>query len=90
MQQLRMTTTRMLVLAAALAGASGAQAETRCESRPAVGGGTLTVCREAGTSAPAQEYLTRPAVGGGTITTGAGRTCSTRPAVGGGVVTSCR
>jgi hypothetical protein len=81
---------RGLVFVAALLTADAANAETRCESRPAVGGGTLTTCREVGTGAPAREFRTREAVGGGTVTTGAGRTCTTRPAVGGGMVTSCR
>jgi hypothetical protein len=80
---------RGLVFAAALLCASAAQAETRCESRAAVGGGTLTTCREVGTGR-AQEFRTRPAVGGGTITTGGGRTCATRAGVGGIAVTTCR
>jgi hypothetical protein len=80
----------LIFAAAALLAAASANAETRCESRPAVGGGTITTCRETGTGAPAQEYRTRPAVGGGTITTGAGTTCNTRPATGGGMVTTCR
>jgi hypothetical protein len=82
--------TRGFAFVAALLTAEAANAETRCESRPAVGGGTLTTCREIGTGAPAQEFRTRPAAGGGTITTGGGRTCNTRPAVGGGPRTTCR
>jgi hypothetical protein len=76
-----------ILLAAAL---SVALAGDRCESRPAVGGGVLTSCREPGRSAAPQQYVTRPAVGGGTVTTGGGRTCTTRKAVGGGEVTACR
>jgi hypothetical protein len=67
---LRMTTTRWIVYAAALAGgllllAPGARAETQCTTRPAVGGGSITTCHEAGAGAPAREYRTRPAIGGG-------------------------
>jgi hypothetical protein len=82
--------TRGFAFVAALLAADAAHAETQCASRPAVGGGTITTCREQGTGAPAREFRTRPAVGGGTITTGGGKSCTTRPALGGGVVTSCR
>jgi hypothetical protein len=81
-------------LAAALAGgllllAGGAQAETQCATRPAVGGGTITTCREVGRR-PGAGIPDATAIGGGTTTTGAGRVCRTRSAVGGGAVTSCR
>jgi hypothetical protein len=81
---------RWVVLTVASLAAGVAHAETRCDTRPAVGGGVLTSCREAGSAAPAREYVTRPATGGGTITTGGGRTCTTREGVGGRLVTSCR
>jgi hypothetical protein len=69
---------------------STAYAEQRCESRPAVGGGAITTCREAGSGAPPQQYRTRQGVGGTSITTGGGRTCTTRPGVGGRMLTTCR
>jgi hypothetical protein len=80
----------LLVLGVTLLAAGAASAETRCTTRPATGGGTITSCHETGTAAPAVQFRTREATGGGTITTGAGRACVSRPAVGGGVVTSCR
>ena len=46
----------VVLAAAALLPAGLAQAETRCESRPATGGGTLTSCREVGGAGPAQQW----------------------------------
>lgn len=83
--------TRALILAALLAGASGANAATtQCTTRPAVGGGTITTCRGVRGELAQQPFRTRPAVGGGVITTGGGRTCTTRRATGGGTATTCR
>jgi hypothetical protein len=80
----------VLLVAAALSVAGVARAETRCTSRPAVGGGVLTSCHEAGSAVPPEQYRSREAVGGGSITVGGGRTCTSRPATGGGTTTVCR